>query len=274
MGVCVWSYFHFFHANLVHRNIGWVPYFSFTEKIWRMSDLELWNVSFFLENVESKKGFKQEENKLGVSSVCLSLCLPNHIQTSSNYDYWTWWLLGVLSKKKHSTFKDIVQIGGREVNPISKNWKKMIFWQKLEREGVTKHIVKNRSTLFCMIYYSIWPNQGTLCLSVCTPDPQKVIRIIENVNSKPKMSCFLSKILGEGGREVNMINTLSEINLSKIGLEGGGSTSIWIMCLNILFVFLKVPLIRDRSCSYLICHLVPTILPAYLQYILCQCFPM
>ena len=120
MGVCVWSYFHFFHANLVHRNIGWVPYFSFTEKIWRMSDLELWNVSFFLENVESKKGFKQEENKLGVSSVCLSLCLPNHIQTSSNYDYWTWWLLGVLSKKKHSTFKDIVQIGGREVNPISK----------------------------------------------------------------------------------------------------------------------------------------------------------
>ena len=36
-----------------------------------------------------------------------------------------------------------------------------------------------------------------------------------------------------GGREVNMINTLS-----KIGWEGGGSTSIWIMSLNILFVFL------------------------------------
>ena len=65
----------------------------------------------------------------------------------------------------------------------------MIFWQKLEREGVTKHIVKNRSTLFCMIYYSIWPIKvfegclqlkksikGTLCLPVCTPDPQKVIR--------------------------------------------------------------------------------------------------
>ena len=90
--------------------------------------------------------------------------------------------------KKTSIFKDIVQIGGREVNPISKNWKELIFWQK----GVTKHIVK--------IYYSIWPNQGTLCLSDCTPDPQKVIRIIENVNSKPKMSWFLSKILGEGGR--------------------------------------------------------------------------
>ena len=27
----------------------------------------------------------------------------------------------------------------------------------MEREGVTQHIVKNRSTLFCMIYYSIWP---------------------------------------------------------------------------------------------------------------------
>ena len=40
-----------------------------------------------------------------------------------------------------------------------------------------------------------------------------------------------------GGREVNMINTLSKINLSKIGWEGGGSTSIWIMSLNILFFF-------------------------------------
>ena len=102
--------------------------------------------------------------------------------------------------KKNSIFKDIVQIGGREVNPISKNWKEMIFWQKLEREGVTKHIVKNRSTLFCMIYYSIWPNQGTLCLYVCTPDPQKVIGIIENVTLKPKISSFLSKILREGRR--------------------------------------------------------------------------
>ena len=61
----------------------------------------------------------------------------------------------------------------------------MIFWQKLEREGVTKHIVKNKSTLFCIIYYSILPNQGSLCLSVCTPDPQKVIRIIENVCFDP-----------------------------------------------------------------------------------------
>ena len=41
-----------------------------------------------------------------------------------------------------------------------------------------------------------------------------------------------------GGREVNMINTLSKINLSKIGWEGGGSTSIWIMSVNILFFFL------------------------------------
>ena len=43
-----------------------------------------------------------------------------------------------------------------------------------------------------------------------------------------------------GGREVNMINTLSKINLSKLGLgwEGGGSTSIWIMSVNILGFFL------------------------------------
>ena len=45
-----------------------------------------------------------------------------------------------------------------------------------------------------------------------------------------------------GGREVNMINTLSKINLPKIGWEGGRSTSIWIMSLNILFFFLRVPL--------------------------------
>ena len=40
-----------------------------------------------------------------------------------------------------------------------------------------------------------------------------------------------------GGREVNTINTVSKIHLSKIGWEGGGSTSIWIMSVNILFFF-------------------------------------
>ena len=44
-----------------------------------------------------------------------------------------------------------------------------------------------------------------------------------------------------GGREVNMINTVSKINLSKIGGKGGGSTSIWIMYLNIRF-FVEFPL--------------------------------
>ena len=40
-----------------------------------------------------------------------------------------------------------------------------------------------------------------------------------------------------------MINTVSKINLSKIGGEGGRSTSIWIMSLNILFCFfLEYPL--------------------------------
>ena len=74
---------------------------------------------------------------------------------------------GCRQKKTNSIFKDIVQIGGREVNPIS-NF--MIF-------------VKN----------------------------------------------------SRGGREVNMINTLSKINLSKIGGEGGGSTSIWIMYTGFFF---------------------------------------
>ena len=39
-----------------------------------------------------------------------------------------------------------------------------------------------------------------------------------------------------------MINTLSKINLSKIGWEGGRSTSIWIMSLNILVFFGDYPL--------------------------------
>ena len=84
-----------------------------------------------------------------------------------------------------------------------------LFLTKVREGGGQKQIVKNRSTPFCMIYYSIWPNQfptscgkcpllfyegflyaykvcknpfkGNLCLSVCTPDPQKVIGIIENV---------------------------------------------------------------------------------------------
>ena len=56
---------------------------------------------------------------------------------------------------------------------------------------------------------SIKPFKGTLCLSVCTPDPQKVVGIIEIVSFKAENS--------RGGREVNMINTLSKINLSKIG---------------------------------------------------------
>ena len=44
-----------------------------------------------------------------------------------------------------------------------------------------------------------------------------------------------------GGREVNTINTVSKIDLSKIGWEGGGSTSIWIMYLNILGFFYGTP---------------------------------
>ena len=40
-----------------------------------------------------------------------------------------------------------------------------------------------------------------------------------------------------GGREVNVINTGSKINLSKVGWEGGGPTSIWIMSFDILFFY-------------------------------------
>ena len=45
-----------------------------------------------------------------------------------------------------------------------------------------------------MIYYSTWPNKGTLCLSVCTPDLQKVIRIIENVQAGAELGQAQNKL--------------------------------------------------------------------------------
>ena len=44
-----------------------------------------------------------------------------------------------------------------------------------------------------------------------------------------------------GGRKVNMINAVSKINLSKLGSKGGGSTSVWIMALDILLFLLGYP---------------------------------
>ena len=63
-----------------------------------------------------------------------------------------------------------------------------------------------------------------MCLSVCTPDPQKVIGIVENVSYKAKNFMIFVKN-SRGGREVNMINTLSNINLSKIGWEGASEVN-------------------------------------------------
>ena len=57
-----------------------------------------------------------------------------------------------------------------------------------------------------------------------------------------KINSIFKDIVQIGGREVNMINTLSKINLSKIGWEGGRSTSIWIMSVNILGFFWTAPL--------------------------------
>ena len=74
-------------------------------------------------------------------------------------------------------------------------------------------------------------------MSFClTLDPLIVIRIIENVKNS------------RGGRRVKMIKTL-KINLSKIGWEGGGrgSTSIWIMSLNILGFFDVTPKLSEYN---------------------------
>ena len=57
-----------------------------------------------------------------------------------------------------------------------------------------------------------------------------------------------------------MINTVSKINLSKIGQEGGGSTSIWIMSVNILFFFWTLPLsnlTKHPELEYHLSHWLP-----------------
>ena len=102
---------------------------------------------------------------------------------------------------------------------------------KIGEGGGQQHIVKIRSFLFCIIYYWIWPDQFPtncwkcpllfykgflyaykvcknnnditflrlpfLCLSACTPDPQKVTGIIKNArgNVKKKLKVSKPKIL-------------------------------------------------------------------------------
>ena len=54
--------------------------------------------------------------------------------------------MGLCQNNKNSIFTDIVQTGGGEVNPISKIFYEIIFWQKEEKEGV--------QTYYCMI--NLW----------------------------------------------------------------------------------------------------------------------
>ena len=63
--------------------------------------------------------------------------------------------------------------------------------------------------------------------SVCTPDPQKVIGIIENLSFKAYNFMIFVKV-SRGGREVNMINTVSKKKktgklVTSAKKEGGGS---------------------------------------------------
>ena len=51
-------------------------------------------------------------------------------------------------KKTHSIFKDIVQIRGREVNPLSKNWKEMIFDKSWRGRGSQNILSKIEALYF------------------------------------------------------------------------------------------------------------------------------
>ena len=53
-------------------------------------------------------------------------------------------------QKKNSIFTDIAQIGGGEVNPISKILYEIIFWQKEEKEGVQNILLYDLSIKNCL----------------------------------------------------------------------------------------------------------------------------
>ena len=84
------------------------------------------------------------------------------------------YLLRGAVQKKPSIFKDIVQIGGGEVTPISKNWKEMIFWQKLEWEGVKNILSKIAALYFVWYITQSGPTKGLCVFLSVPPDPQKV----------------------------------------------------------------------------------------------------
>ena len=69
--------------------------------------------------------------------------------------------------------------------------------------------------IYCCLPTVIWWKSGA---QVFLPPPPG---IVFGVPSKETNSIF-KDIFQIGGREVNMINTLSKINMSKIGWEGGG----------------------------------------------------
>ena len=71
-------------------------------------------------------------------------------------------------KKTNSIFVDIVHVGGGEVNPMSKNWNEMIFWQKLEREGVKNKLSKIEALHF------VW--------FITQSGPTNSQRLVENVH--------------------------------------------------------------------------------------------
>ena len=77
-------------------------------------------------------------------------------------------ILGVPSKKTNSIFANIVQIGGREVNPISKIWKELIFWQKLEREGSQNILSKIEALYFVWFVTESGPTKG-ICVFLYVP---------------------------------------------------------------------------------------------------------
>ena len=102
---------------------------------------------------------------------------------------------------------------------MSKFFYKIIFWQKVEREGVKDEFLDDLSSKIC-----VYRDYTFNVIPICTAS-LSINSLIQFVDVKfYSWGCHFQSLQlhgfvknSSGGREVNLINTLSKINLSKIG---------------------------------------------------------
>ena len=95
-----------------------------------------------------------------------------------------------------------------------------------EREGVAKHIVKNRSTIFCIIYYSIWPNQFPttcekgLCVFQSVPPSERNRDNREYKSRSLEFHDFCQKFQGRKGGQHDQHYVKNKFVKNRVGGRG------------------------------------------------------